>query len=45
MLETELPFEEVEDLLQEMVKKGYVGVDNHPSTGVVIYRFEELAAG
>jgi len=42
VMETGMGFEESEDLLKEMVKKGYVAVDNHPQTGVVIYRFDEL---
>jgi TM2 domain-containing membrane protein YozV len=42
VLETGLGFEEVEILLREMVKSGYVAVDNHPKTGVVIYHFDEL---
>ena len=43
VLETGLGFDEVEGLLRDMAKSGYVAVDNHPQTGVVIYRFEELA--
>lgn len=39
---TGLPFSEVEDRLQEMVASGYIDVDNHPETGVVVYRFTEL---
>lgn len=39
---TGLSFSEVEDRLQEMVASGYVDVDNHPDTGVVVYRFTEL---
>ena len=35
-------FEEVESCLHAMVDKGYVDVDNAPSSGVVIYRFPEL---
>lgn len=42
VLETGLGFDEVEGLLRDMAKSGYVAVDNHPQTGVVIYRFEEL---
>jgi len=42
VLDTGLGFEEVETLLTEMAKKGYVAVDNHPTNGVVIYRFDEL---
>ncbi|MGF1457842.1 MAG: TM2 domain-containing protein [Leptolyngbyaceae cyanobacterium] len=42
VLETGLGFEEVETLLKEMARSGYVGVDNHPESGAVIYRFEEM---
>lgn len=41
-LDTGFSFTEVEDALKEMVKTGYVCVDNHPVTGVVIYDFVEL---
>lgn len=44
VLDTSMEFEEVESLLTEMVKAGYAGVDNHPETGVVVYRFDELAS-
>lgn len=40
---TGLGFDEVEETLREMVVKGYVDVDNDPRTGVVVYRFPELA--
>lgn len=40
---TGLSFEEVEELLRQMVQKGYVDVDNAPHSGVVVYRFPELA--
>lgn len=42
VMDTEISFAEVEAILKEMLKKGYVGVDNHPDTGVVIYHFLEL---
>lgn len=42
VMDTGLGFEEVEGLLKEMVKAGYTNVDNHPKTGVVVYRFDEL---
>ena len=42
VLDTGLDFDEVEAVLQEMVKSGYVGVENHPATGVVLYHFLEL---
>ncbi|MEM9005434.1 MAG: hypothetical protein AAGE59_18155 [Cyanobacteria bacterium P01_F01_bin.86] len=44
VMETGMNFEEVESILQDMVKSGYVGVDNHPTTGIVIYQFHELHA-
>lgn len=37
-------FEEIEQTLIEMSSKGYVDVDNAPGSGVVVYRFPELAA-
>ena len=43
VLDTGLGFEETETLLSEMAKSGYVAVDNHPQSGVVIYRFDEIA--
>jgi len=42
VMDTGASFAEVEAILKEMLKKGYVGVDNHPDTGVVIYQFLEL---
>lgn len=42
VLETGMGFQEAESLLSEMTHSGYVGVGNHPETGVVIYHFEEL---
>jgi TM2 domain-containing membrane protein YozV len=39
---TGLTFEQVEEILREMVAKGYVDVDNAPNSGVVVYRFPEL---
>ncbi len=38
-----LTFEQVEASLRDMVAKGYVDVDNAPNSGVVVYRFPELA--
>lgn len=35
-------FPEVEKMLDDMARKGYVGIDNHPETGVVLYTFGEL---
>lgn len=40
---TGLTFEQVEGILRDMVAKGYVDVDNAPNSGVVVYRFPELA--
>jgi len=42
VMDTGASFAEVEAILKEMLKKGYVGVDNHPDTGIVIYHFLEL---
>ncbi len=42
VMDTGASFSEVEAILKEMLKKGYVGVDNHPDTGIVIYHFLEL---
>lgn len=42
VMDTGASFAEVEATLKEMIKSGYVGVDNHPNTGVVIYNFFEL---
>ena len=38
-----LTFEQVEEILRDMVARGYVDVDNAPNSGVVVYRFPELA--
>ncbi|MBE9015302.1 hypothetical protein C7Y66_26255 [Chroococcidiopsis sp. CCALA 051] len=42
VMDTGASFAQVEATLKEMVKSGYVGVDNHPATGVVVYKFLEL---
>lgn len=42
VLDTGASFAEVEATLKEMVKRGYVHIDNHPVTGVVVYDFVEL---
>jgi TM2 domain-containing membrane protein YozV len=42
VLDTGFGFDEVETLLSDMAKSGYVAIDNHPQTGVVVYRFDEL---
>lgn len=36
-------FEEIEKVLDTMADKGYVDVGNAPGSGVVVYRFPELA--
>lgn len=35
-------FEQVEELLDVMAKSGYVGIDNDPKTGAVVYTFGDL---
>ena len=35
-------FAEVQAELDSMLKSGYVSIDNHPTTGTVVYRFFEL---
>lgn len=42
VMDTGATFAEVETALKQMLKSGYVSVDNHPDTGVVIYEFTEL---
>jgi TM2 domain-containing membrane protein YozV len=42
VLDTGLGFEQVEATLKDMVKTGYVAIENHPNTGVVLYNFLEL---
>ncbi|NER48256.1 MAG: TM2 domain-containing protein [Symploca sp. SIO1A3] len=42
VLDTSASFAEVEATLKEMVNNGYVSVDNHPVSGVVVYQFVEL---
>lgn len=44
VMETGASFTQVEATLKEMVKSGYVGVDNHPASGIVIYKFMELSS-
>ncbi|MBW4576118.1 MAG: NINE protein [Aphanothece sp. CMT-3BRIN-NPC111] len=44
VLDTGASFTEVETTFKEMLKSGYVCVDNHPLTGVVIYDFIELSS-
>jgi TM2 domain-containing membrane protein YozV len=42
VMETGAGFAQVEATLKEMVRSGYVEVDNHPASGVVVYKFLEL---
>ena len=42
VLDTELSFKQVEAALHEMARTGYVGIENHPETGVILYHFLEL---
>ena len=42
VMDTGSRFYEVEAVLKEMLKSGYVKIDNHPVTGVVVYEFIEL---
>ncbi len=43
VIDTEASFAEVEATLREMLKTGYVVIDNHPDSGVVVYHFLELS--
>ncbi len=43
VMATDRSFEEVETALREMVDKGYVDIDNAPGSGVIVYRFPDLA--
>lgn len=38
VMETGANFAEVEAILRQLVKSGHAHVDNHPKTGMVIYR-------
>lgn len=42
VMDTGASFAEIEAILKEMLKNGYIGIDNDPDTGVVIYHFLEL---
>ena len=42
VMDTGASFTEVEAVLKQMVKSGYVQPNNHPTTGAVIYHFLEL---
>lgn len=44
VLATGKSFAEVEAALDEMARSGYVGIDNDPDSGVVIYTFRELSS-
>ena len=44
VLDTGIGFSKVEATLKEMLKKGYVSIDNHPENGVVIYDFPEISS-
>jgi hypothetical protein len=44
VLATGRDFAEVESMLDDMAARGYVGIDNDPDTGSVIYAFGDLAA-
>ncbi|GAB1541011.1 hypothetical protein NUACC21_36800 [Scytonema sp. NUACC21] len=43
VMETGASFSEVEATLKEMLKSGYVTIDNDPVTGAVTYDFHELS--
>lgn len=43
VLATGKSFEEVEEALDAMAKKGYADIDNDEKSGVVIYKFGDLA--
>jgi TM2 domain-containing membrane protein YozV len=42
VIDTGVPFADVERLLKAMVDSGYVYMDNDPATGVVVYVFKEI---
>ncbi|MDJ0704860.1 MAG: NINE protein [Leptolyngbyaceae cyanobacterium MO_188.B28] len=42
VMATGAPFKKVEAELKDMLKAGYVSIDNDPETGVVVYVFKEL---
>lgn len=42
VMATGAPFKEVETVLQDMLRAGYVGISNDRDTGVVVYVFKEL---
>ncbi len=43
VMDTGASFSEVETTLKEMLKTGYVEINNHPDSGVVVYHFVELS--
>lgn len=43
VIETNISFSKAEKILTEMVQRGYISVENHPETGVVIYHFLDLS--
>jgi hypothetical protein len=43
VIETGASFSDVETTLKEMAKTGYVSVENHPETGIVMYKFVEIS--
>ncbi len=42
VLDTEIPYEDVQDTLNQMMKKGYIVPGNDPDKGFVVYDFLEL---
>ena len=42
VLATGADFKVIEDCLQDMMRGGYIGIDNDPDTGIVLYTFPEL---
>jgi hypothetical protein len=44
VMATGMSFQTVEKLLDEMAQSGYVGIDNDPQTGAVVYTFSQLSA-
>lgn len=43
VMDTNIGFAEAEKVLGEMVKSGYVEIDNDPHSGIVVYDFRELS--
>ena len=44
VMDTGASFAEVETTLREMLKTGYIAIENHPDSGVVIYHLLELSS-